>query len=307
MTTLVDVGSHFPGARLPIEQVGNKADLPDIKIFRRYFGLDTVHRAPGVETHRLHAEAAGSLPMLAGREHLVRYVVMARSIATGAASTEEPPEELCRLLGLPNAVAFSVTQHACAAGLLAVHLVGDLLEADGDPEALGLVLAGERVATRALEIVPRSTVLGEGTAAVLVGTGGERDRMLSYVTHTRGRFADGIPPHAVEKDFFREHQVMLAATIREAAAAAGTTLERLRLILPHNVNTVVWKQLCEDHGLDRDQIFLENVPFSGHCFGADSFINHVTVRERGLLAPGDLYLMVGVGLGATYSAAVFRH
>ncbi|NJP68448.1 3-oxoacyl-[acyl-carrier-protein] synthase III C-terminal domain-containing protein [Streptomyces spiramenti] len=307
MTALVDVASHFPGPRLPIEEVGNEADMPHIRIFRRYFGLDTVHRAPGVETHRLHAAAADSLSMLRGREHLVRYVVMARSIATGASSTEEPPEELCRLLGLPDAVAFTVTQHACAAGLLAVHLVGEMLAADGDPDALGLVLAGERVATRHLQIVPRSTVLGEGTAAVLVGTGGDRDRMLSYVTHTRGRFADGIPPHPVEKDFFREHQIVLAETLREAVAAAGTTLEQLRLVLPHNVNTMVWRKLCEDHGFDERQLFLENVPFSGHCFGADSFLNHVTARERGLLAPGDLYLMVGVGLGATYSAAVFRH
>jgi len=46
---------------------------------------------------------------------------------------------------------------------------------------------------------------------------------------------------------------------------------------------------------------------TGHCFCADPFINYQTVRELGLLKPGDKYLMTSAGLGQTFSAAVFQH
>ncbi|MET9566634.1 3-oxoacyl-[acyl-carrier-protein] synthase III C-terminal domain-containing protein [Streptomyces tauricus] len=309
MTALLDVACHLPGTSVPIESVGGPEHHHQMRIFRRYFGLDRVHRAPDRTLFQLHAAAAGKLTELRGREHRVRYVVLARSLSTHGVTSEQPPEQLCRELGLPNAVAFTVTQHACAVGLLAVHLVGDLLTADDDPDALGLVLAGQHPTTSGIQLVPHSTVLGAATAAVLVAPDGTRDRLLSYVAHTGGGYAESIPPMPVEQGFLEEHQEALKATIEEAAEAAGVRLSDLTLILPHNVNTVVWRKLCEDHGLGVDQrrILLDNVPVTGHCFSADSYINHVTARQRGLLSPGDPYLMVGVGLGATYAAAVFRH
>lgn len=308
MTALLDIATHEPEEfRIPIEQAVIRAgDRRVMPVFRRYLGLDTVHRIPDGRIASLHAAAAGSLTLLRGREHHVRYVVFAYSTSNVTLHGELPPEELCRELGLPNAVAFSLTQHACATGLLALDLVGRMLADEDDPDALGLILTGDRPYPNQ-NVIPGSTIVGECTAAVLVGAEGEHDRMLSYAAHTRGQFADGVPPHAVPPEFFAEHQEMLARTMREAARAAGTDLAELPLILPHNVNTTVWKQLCETEGLAPERILLDNVPRTAHCFSADSFINHVTAREQGRLKPGDLYLMAAVGLGATYAAAVFRH
>ncbi|MHC0433712.1 3-oxoacyl-[acyl-carrier-protein] synthase III C-terminal domain-containing protein [Streptomyces sp. O3] len=308
MTALLDVACHLPPDPVPIESVAGPEEHRQLRLFRRFFGLDQVHRAPDSALYELHAAAAGQLTKLRGQEHRVRYVALARSMTNHAVTDGQPPEQLCRELGLPNAVAFTVTQHACAAGLLAVHLVGDLLAADGDPDALGLVLTGEHPTSSGMQLIPRSTVLGAATAAVLVAPDGERDQLLSYVAHTRGGYS-AIPPVPVDQGFFADHQEALRSTIEEAADTAGVALRDLALILPHNVNTTVWHKLCEEHGLDVDpeRILLDNVPVTGHCFAADSYLNWVTATGRGLLAPGDLYLMVGVGLGATYSAAVFRH
>jgi 3-oxoacyl-[acyl-carrier-protein] synthase-3 len=49
------------------------------------------------------------------------------------------------------------------------------------------------------------------------------------------------------------------------------------------------------------------VPISGHCFGADYFINFASADGLGMLRPGEYYLMAAVGLGATFSAMVFQH
>jgi 3-oxoacyl-[acyl-carrier-protein] synthase-3 len=56
-------------------------------------------------------------------------------------------------------------------------------------------------------------------------------------------------------------------------------------------------------------VLLDNVPVSGHVFCADAFLNYQTARERGLLHPGDRYVVAaaGAGRGATFSAMVFEH
>ncbi|MFI5758924.1 3-oxoacyl-[acyl-carrier-protein] synthase III C-terminal domain-containing protein [Streptomyces sp. NPDC051569] len=309
MTALLEVACHLPQESVPIERIGAESGVSarQIRLFRRFYGLSEVRRAPGRDLRSILTSAVESLTTLRGREHRVRYLVLARSVATVAPADENPAEDLCVALGLTGAVAFTVTQHACATGLLAVDLVGRMLADDGDPEALGLVLTGEKAVSDALQLVPGSTVMGESTAAVLVGADGGHDQLLSYATHTYGEYAEGFPPHPVDPGFFKEHNALLSGVMREAAASAGVALDDLALILPHNVNRLVWTNLGEQLGVAGERIFLDNMPVTGHCFTADPFINHVHARERGRLRPGDLYLMAAVGLGATFSAAVFRH
>jgi hypothetical protein len=99
----------------------------------------------------------------------------------------------------------------------------------------------------------------------------------------------------------------LAEVIGQALAQARIALPDLRLILPHNVNRYSWLRLCRRIGHPVDRVFLENVPVTGHCFCADPFLNYRSALDRGLLRPGDPYLMAAVGLGATFSAMVFEH
>ena len=56
-----------------------------------------------------------------------------------------------------------------------------------------------------------------------------------------------------------------------------------------------------------ERVLLENVSMVGHTFAADLFINHRTAVERGLLRPGDRYLVVAAGYGAVFSAMIFEH
>ena len=92
-----------------------------------------------------------------------------------------------------------------------------------------------------------------------------------------------------------------------AVARAGLELDDIDLILPHNVNTVSWKRLCQAMGVPVARVLLDNVPVTGHSFCADAFINYRTAAERGRLHPGRKYLIAAVGSGATFSAMVFEH
>jgi len=307
MTALLDVGCHLPEQSVDIGDICVDADPKLLWTFRRLYGLKSVRRAPGQDLRSLLTAAVDALTALRGNEHRVRYVVLARTISPVVRAGETPLEDVCAALGLPNAVAFTLTQHACAGGLLGVDLAGRLLAEDGDPDALALVLTGEKVFSRVLQLIPESTVMGESTAACLVTAGGERDRLLGFATRTLGRYAEQFPPLALDPDFLKEHNEVLAEVILRACREAGVGVGELALVLPHNVNRLSWSWTCRLLDVPLERVYLDNIAVTGHCFGADPFINYVHARAAGRLRPGDLYLMAAVGLGATFSAAVLRH
>jgi 3-oxoacyl-[acyl-carrier-protein] synthase-3 len=309
MTALLEVACNVPGTSVDIGDIGVAAGADDrlMWTFRRFYGLSSVRRAPGQDLRDILVAAARNLTGLHGNEHRVRYVVAGRTCATVSQVGERPVEDVCAALGLSNAVVFTLTQHACASGLLAVRLAGELLDADGDPDALALVLVGEKVFSPELEMIPESTVMGESTAACLVTSGGQRDRLLGYATRTLGRYCDGFPPFALDPGFLKDHNDLLAGVMGDACREAGVGIGDLALILPHNVNRLSWSWTCRLLDVPLERVFLDNIPVTGHCFAADPFVNHVHARAAGRLNPGDLYLMASVGLGATFSAAVLRH
>jgi 3-oxoacyl-[acyl-carrier-protein] synthase III len=310
MTALEAVATYLPDQRVLIEDAAVRLGLKPMqaKLLRRFQGLSEIRLDPdGTVLDLLLAGVAG-LDALKGREHQVRYVLYARTMPVAVPYPLNPLHELCRALGLDRAIAFTVTHHACATSLLAIDIAGRLLAASGEPGALALVLAGEKTFTRDAQLVPGTSIFGEGAAACLVRADGNRDRLLAYATSTRGQFdgrLEDLPELAARYE--QEYPGWLAGVIRAAVAQAGLALDEISLILPHNVNVVSWQRLGRRMGFPADHILLDNVPVTGHVFSADSFINYATAVQRGLLRPGDRFLIAAAGLGATFSAMVFEH
>jgi 3-oxoacyl-[acyl-carrier-protein] synthase III len=309
VTALDAVATYVPPGRIPIDDLAERLDLTDIqvRVFKRFHGLAEVRCDPDGSLPDLLLAAATRLTALVGREHLVRYVLYARAIPVGMPFPLNPLHDMCRALGLDRAVAFTVTQQACASGLQAIDVAGRLLAAEADADALALVVAGEKTFTRESYLLPETSVFGEGSAACLVRATGPRDRMLAYAVSQRGEF-DGEQSDVAAR-FQREYHTSLADTMLAALTRAGLNLDDLSVILPHNVNVVSWQRLCRRIGYPIDRVVLENVPRLGHVFCADAFINYETARRAGLLRPGQAYLVAaaGAGRGATYSAMVFEH
>ncbi|MFI2705762.1 3-oxoacyl-[acyl-carrier-protein] synthase III C-terminal domain-containing protein [Cellulosimicrobium composti] len=313
MTTLVDVGAHVPATRVPIRDLADELGLDHLElgVFERFFGLREVCTAPGEDLADLLVAAARAVPGLAGNEHRVRYVLGARTIATVAPVGVNPLHDAATRLGLDHAVVWTLTQHACASALLAVDVAGRLLASDGDPDALALVLTGEKAFSPGSRLIEGTTIMGEGTAAVLVGADGSARRagspVLSYATRTLGEYHQVPLPEELAGPFGVAYTEVLAEVVLEAVERAGLVLDDLALVLPHNVNRVSWRRLCSRLGLPIARVRLDDVPVTGHCFGADSFIGYAAARAEGRLRPGDPFLMVAVGLGATFSAMVLRY
>lgn len=309
MTALKAVAVHLPPVVEPIEKVGERLGLTPRQrtLLRRFHGLDQVRFDPDGGLTELLAGAAEALAELRGREHLVRYVLHARSMPVGVPYPHNPLHDVLGRLGLEHARAFTVTHHACAGSLLAVDVAGRLLAADPDPEALALILAGEKTFTRDAQLVPETAVFSEAAAACLVGAGGGPDRVLSYAVDLRGEFDGRL---AQDRDLLDRYQraypQAMIGVMEAALEQSGESWESLTLLLPHNVNQISWRRICRTVGYPLDRVVLENVPSAGHSFAADFFLNHHTATTRGLLSPGDRYLVAASGLGATFAAMVLE-
>jgi len=311
MTVLAGVGVYVPEERVPIEELAERIGLTpmQVKIFRRYHGLGEVARAPKEGLIDLLRAAVADLEDFDQVKHRIRYVLHARSFSVVVPYPENPVRELCDELGLEHASAFAVGHHACSSGLLAVEVAGRLLAADSDddPQALALILAGEKAFTPQSQMVPDTSFFGEGAAACLVQAAGERDRLLAYAVDLRGEFDDDSPETAAE--YQNIYADALADAIKAAVDRSGTPMDEIALMLPHNVNLVAWRRVCRRLGVPTAKVVLDNVPTLGHVFCADAFINYRTARQRGLLRPGERYVMAaaGAGFGAAFAALVVEH
>jgi len=309
MTSLVAVASHVPPTSVDVgELLAALGETDNADLYERFYGFARVRREPDRSLADQMYAAAGKLVELRGRERDVRYLVHAPTIQNIAPYPDNPLWTLRASLGLGRALPFSLSQHACASALLAVDVCGRLLGADGDPDGLALVLAGEKTFTRVAQVLPHNAVMGETVAAILVSASGERDRLLAYATRTLGEFhqAPSQPPELDEK-FQGLYSTTLGEVILAAAARAGVGIADVALVLPHNVNRMSWLRIARQIGLPKTQLVLDNQAELGHCFGADPFVNYQTACERGRLRPGDVYVMTGAGLGATIAAMVFQH
>ncbi|MGF1427148.1 3-oxoacyl-[acyl-carrier-protein] synthase III C-terminal domain-containing protein [Kitasatospora sp. LaBMicrA B282] len=279
-----------------------------IRLLRRFHGLDQVRLDPGGGLLDLLLPAVRGLAELPDRAADVRYVLHARSMPVGVPYPANPLHELLDLVGLRHARAFTVTHHACATSLLAIQLAGRLLAAEPDPDALALIVAGEKTFTRDAQLVPETALFGEGAAACLVSATGRRDRVLCYASSQHGEFDGRLAedPELLTR-YQRAYPELMLRVMETALTRAGESWESLALVLPHNVNRASWQRLCRLAGFPLERVVLDNVAVVGHSFAADAFLNLRTATTRGLLRSGDRYLIAAAGLGATFSAMVLEH
>lgn len=321
MTSIEEVADHLPDPVVPVGAylAGHGLSPRRVQIHERYLGFREIRLDPHRTWPDQAVAAAAGLSRLASRRADVHYVLQARTMPVAAPHPLNPLQEVRRRLGLTHAVAVCVSQQACASALLAVELAGRLLTQDGDRDGLVLVLTGEKAFTTGAQIISDTGVMGEGTAAVLVGIRDDSgDRMLSYTSRSHGDYRPSAGSLADASACLHEaYPDALVDVYLRAVAAAGLRPADVDWVLPHHANRLAWQRVTRRIGLrDPERVLLGNLPRFGHCFGADSFLNYATLRRSGSLRRGEHYVMTAVGagvtfatsgLGATFAAMVFRH
>jgi 3-oxoacyl-[acyl-carrier-protein] synthase III len=305
--TLAAIEAFTPARSVAIEDVAGPLGLNrhQTRMFRRIHGLDRLHLDPELSLLDLVRVPAEVLLRSVADLATVRYLIYAHTVPDVTPSHINAAHMLGQQLALTRAEAFAVTQQNCASGLAAIDIAGELLRADGDPGLQALVVTGEKPFSRMIGVIPNTTIMGEASAAGLVKLSGPGIRVRSYVAKVMGQYAEHARPSPqVTNEFYETYTANLAATLREAAAQAGMKLADITMIVPHNVNLSSWRRIIAELGLDRNQVYLDNIPRYGHCFCSDPLLNLVSLRDHGRLVDGGSYLLTAVGLGATYAAMV---
>jgi 3-oxoacyl-[acyl-carrier-protein] synthase-3 len=106
-----------------------------------------------------------------------------------------------------------------------------------------------------------------------------------------------------ENDRFQlVYYLRLHRLIQHSLRQLGLTLDDIRLIVPHNINRSSWDNELERLRCSPEKLFAANIERVGHVCSAGL----VDMATRGLLNPGDLVLLVTVGLGAGWGCAILR-
>ncbi|MFE0044316.1 ketoacyl-ACP synthase III family protein [Streptomyces albireticuli] len=309
-TTLERIESFLPERSVRIDDVADSLGLrrAEVGVFRKIYGLDRLRFDPdtGLFDLVLHSARRALKALPEGRR--VRYVVYAHTMQAVTPPHIDAAQVIREELGLHDAEAFALTHQACVSSLGAVDLAGELLRAEAPEGAYALMVTGERAYSPKVQLIPHSAIMADAAAACLVTVGGPGDEVRSFTTRTLGQFAAGLDMTKEQTQGFGQvYGTVLGEVIHEAVARAELSFDDIDLVIPHNVNLVSWRQTIKEMGADPGKFFLDNVPLYSHTYAADVFVNYTTLRDRGRLVPGRHYVLVSVGLGATFGAMVITH
>ncbi|MDH6134302.1 3-oxoacyl-[acyl-carrier-protein] synthase-3 [Kitasatospora sp. MAA4] len=309
-TTLESIESFLPERSVRIEDLAGSLGLrrAEVGVFRKIYGLDRLRFDPELGLFDLVLPAARQALKALPQGRRIAYVIYAHTMQTLTPPHLDAAQVIRDDLGLPDAEAFAFTQQACVSSLGAIDLAGELLRAEAPPGSYALMVTGERAYSPKIQLIPNSAVMAEAAAACLLTVDGPGDRVRSHVTRTLGEFAAGLEmTREQSQEFGKVYGTVLGEVIQQAVQEAGLRFEEIDLVIPHNVNLVSWRQTIKEMGADPERFFLENVPHYSHTYASDVFVNYTTLRERERLVDGHHYVLVSVGLGATFGAMVITH
>ncbi|MGB2937973.1 MAG: beta-ketoacyl-ACP synthase III, partial [Phycisphaerae bacterium] len=138
---------------------------------------------------------------------------------------------------------------------------------------------------------------GSGGEMMILPAGGSRlpashetvDRRLHYM-HIRGR------------EVFKFAVLKMQELIEECMKACHLTVDDVRLVVPHQVNTRIIDASTSRMGFPPEKVFL-NIQKYGNTGGASVAMAHHEALKEGVLGPGDVAILVAFGGGLTWAGA----
>jgi 3-oxoacyl-[acyl-carrier-protein] synthase-3 len=108
------------------------------------------------------------------------------------------------------------------------------------------------------------------------------------------------------REVFRFAVLKMQELIEECLDACDLSVDDVRLVVPHQVNTRIIDAATGRMGFPPEKVFL-NIQEYGNTGGASCAMAYHEARQAGALGPGDVAILVAFGGGLTWAAAVVRH
>lgn len=309
MLYMNDASYYIPDTYLDVEQAGEILGLSKehIKVYRKIYGIEKIPAAHGMPFVEFITQPVEKLLATNNINKTdIKYLIHCHTAKVINPFGYSIVRKIKQHLQLESAVALGTSVNNCASTIASLDLLAHVLP--NDKKSKAIVVCGDYAFTPVLQCIPNTSILGDASAAILLGRQGSVNKLISISTKIEGKYAKGIwmsPEDANE--FEMNYAKTLSATILDAIQKANLTKEQIKIIIPHNVNIHSWKRVANLLEIAAEKIYLKNVRKYSHCFGADIFINYVSAKDEQIFVSGDYYVMATVGLGAVFAAAVFQY
>jgi len=229
-------------------------------------------------------------------------------------------------LGCTNAGAFDLTA-ACSGHIYALAQARAAILAG---QARTVLVTSAEILSSITDYADRSTcvLFGDGAGAAVVQASDEPDTGILYTT----LYADGaggammILPgggsrrptshetvdgrlhymHIRGREVFKFAVLKMQELIEECMTACNLTVEQVKMVVPHQVNTRIIDAATSRMGFPPEKVFL-NIAKYGNTGGASVAMAHHEAIAQGDIGPGDVAFLVAFGGGLTWAAAAIRH
>ncbi|WP_435592941.1 3-oxoacyl-ACP synthase [Nocardia sp. bgisy118] len=319
--TIGPVSTAFPESAVAVADLGELSELPPARRAHALsLGIDTVRCAEDDAEHDLAAEAARDALERAG---VTASELDALLVVGGRAPRYLLASEATRLqhrLGADRAFVTGVGELGCVSISAAFTLAAALLRGDERCRTV-LVVAAATAPTRFRYRAPM-TILGDGAAAVVLGTGrGGRYQLVDHDVRSDGRYADlfRIDYRDVRWQQWREtctdetaYSFRLAVESRKRLTAMNTDVLSRNGLRLADMGSVVMQNLSagafafweEALGIGIDPACRRNLAGFGHLGSMDMLVNlDLAARTR---APGDHVLLLNSSPVAAWSTSLLR-
>lgn len=231
-------------------------------------------------------------------------------VATSTADYDGFPSLACQVqaaLELPGIPAFDISA-ACTGFNYALTTAEQYVRNGFVKTAL---VIGVDALSKIVDWNDRSTCIlfGDGAGAAILQVSDTEGLFFS------GLFADGrdAPILTVEnKTIFMEGQAVFKSAISNVVPAVEACLEKagiqksdIDVLVPHQANIRIIDQMRKRIGLSEDKV-VTNLDRYGNTSAASIPIALCEAKEKGLLQPGSVVMLVGFGAGFTWGVSLLR-
>lgn len=215
----------------------------------------------------------------------------------------------CRVqyeLGLKQAYGFTVSQKGGNASLIALKVACELLSTEPDLKTL-LLVGAEKLVPPYRRVFGKMTAVGDSASAMVLSRGGPECRPLCFKVRdfpawwNPDEYDDARMAGLI--DFLAEQATILT---RQVLDELNLGREDVALFIPPNFSLALNRRLGEKAGIPSEKIYSDNIPRFGHLLNSDLVVNLSTVRRERAVKPGDVVLVLNVGLGLSLGCAAVR-
>jgi len=317
------IGVHIPERRMLNDELSSLVETNDEWI-RSHTGIGARHiAADGLQTSDLAADAAKRALEAGGvGPKELDYIV----VATATPDYFGFPSTACIVqdkIGAQGSAAFDVVA-GCTGFIYALSVAQGLLEAGQGRNAL---VIGAETLSRIADWKDRSTcvLFGDGAGAALVsrvseggrgviksilgadGSGWEDLYLAQPVRDKAFERPEPTVPHLrmngqnVYNFAVKSITVLLERIMHESAYS----LDEIRWIVPHQANARIVQAAAKRLKIPEERFYM-NMEEYANTSAASIPLALAEMDGKGLLAKGDLVVLIGFGAGLTYGATVLR-